>query len=144
MTLSQLDSNMRGRLSGVRILIGEDCPDLRMLYQDFLEAEGAAVQVVANGQEVCDLALAKSFDILLMDINMPKLNGLDAARKIRKAGVTLPIVALTAEIFGQRADECLRAGCTISVHKPFYTENLIQTLLKLLPNHESVKETELR
>jgi CheY-like chemotaxis protein len=119
------------RLSGIRVLIGEDCPDLQMLYQDLLEAEGALVTVAGNGEEVIARLPTQPFDLLLMDVNMPVLNGIEATRRLRQQGCQLPIVALTAEIFERRIEECRAAGCTTSVHKPFYAEDLILTLLKL-------------
>jgi two-component system, sensor histidine kinase len=124
------------RLSSVRILIGEDCPDLQMLYQDLLETEGAQVTVAGNGHEVIQQWQKQDFQLLLMDVNMPILNGIDATRKLRAQGCAIPIIALTAEIFGKRLEDCHQAGCTMTVHKPFYSEDLILTLLKLLnPTH---------
>ncbi len=131
------------RLSGMRILIGEDCEDLQLLYRDVLEGEGALVEIAGNGEEVLETIGRRDFHILLMDVNMPKLSGIEATKRLREMGCQLPIVALTAEIFAKRLEECRLAGCTTYVQKPFYSEDLISTLLKLvdIPREPLIEQT---
>jgi two-component system, sensor histidine kinase and response regulator len=91
--LSPLADQLRGR-----VLIAEDHPINREVLASFLTRMGLAVVLAENGAEAIELAIEQAFDLVLMDIQMPQINGLDAARHIKGLKPKLPIVAVTADI----------------------------------------------
>ncbi|MDB5429129.1 MAG: hybrid sensor histidine kinase/response regulator [Caulobacter sp.] len=103
---------------GARVLLAEDNPINAMLARALLEREGCTVVRAANGEEALDLAASGVFDIILMDVRMPKLSGLEAARALRARGVRTPIVALTADAFEDDRQACLAAGMDDFLVKP--------------------------
>jgi PAS domain S-box-containing protein len=113
------------RLDGIRVLLAEDAPDNQNLVTRFLTAVGAIVDVANNGEEAVEKALAKEFDIVLMDIQMPILDGYEATRKLRGLGYSVPIVALTAHALKEERDRCLENGCSAHLTKPVNKRDLI-------------------
>lgn len=113
------------RLEGVRVLIVEDAPENQMLLQHFLTIAGAVVKVADNGQEGVAKALAEEFDIILMDIQMPVLDGYQATRQLRGRAYRKPILALTAHALKEERDRCLAAGCDDHLTKPLNREELL-------------------
>jgi len=103
-----------------RILIVEDNEKNRMLLREILTVQGHEIHEAANGAEAVEIARAMKLDLILMDIQMPVMNGLDATRAIRaiEACKRLPIVALTASADAERTSECLHAGCVAVLGKP--------------------------
>ena len=107
-----------------RILLVEDCLDNQQFIAHVLRKAGAEVSVAENGQVAVDLALAakqagSAFDIILMDIQMPVMDGHEATRQLRKAGYTNPIIALTANTTPENRQKCLDSGCSEFMTKPF-------------------------
>ena len=96
----------------------------------FLSRAGAEVVTAENGEEAVAAASASEFDLILMDVQMPRLNGLDATRRIRESGVAVPILALTAFSSGGDRTSCLDAGMNDFLAKPFETAVLIQTVAR--------------
>ncbi len=111
-----------------RILVAEDGPSNRDFITFVLRKAGLNYHVVENGQEAVDAALAGNFDLVLMDINMPVMDGLTATANLRKRGYTQPIIALSANVLKEEQERCLVAGCNGFIAKPFITRNLLSRI----------------
>jgi hypothetical protein len=122
------------RLRGRRILLVEDQIDLRELMQRFLEGQGAELTICNNGQDAVDEASRSEFDAILMDIQMPILDGYEATRMLRHRGYTKPIVALTAHASTIDREKCYNAGCDFYLSKPLNTSHLMDLLTRQIPS----------
>ncbi len=120
-------------LKGLRVLVVDDAIDNQRLIARFLDAYGAVVQVASNGREGLDRALKESFDLLLMDMEMPVMDGYEATRTLRARGYDKPILALTAHAMKEERDRSLRAGFSDYLTKPIVFKELIQTLKHYMP-----------
>jgi CheY-like chemotaxis protein len=127
----------RRRLSGMHILVVEDNLINQQVAEELLISEGALVSLAANGQLGVDAIVAaaasKQFDAVLMDMQMPVLDGFGATRVIRKQLqlARLPIIAMTANAQASDREACLAAGMNEHVGKPFDLDNLVRTLLRV-------------
>jgi CheY-like chemotaxis protein/HPt (histidine-containing phosphotransfer) domain-containing protein len=132
--LSRGSSSSARRLRG-RVLLAEDGPDNQVLISTILRKAGAEVDVAPNGREALDMALAsagRAYDAILMDMQMPEMDGYEATETLRRSGYQGPIVALTAHaMFGDR-QKCLDAGCDEYVTKPVDCASLLATLARLM------------
>ncbi len=131
-----------GKLSG-RVLLAEDCADNARIVSAILERAGLKVQTAHNGQIACELALrqlrdGRPYDVILMDLNMPVLDGCDAARLLRSEGYQGPILALTASTDTCDRGRCVRAGCTAFTTKPVERDALLRTVAALIPQRAAV------
>lgn len=123
-------------LKGKNILLAEDNDEERQLFVLHLNAAEANVMAVENGllayQKGME-ALNKNaaFDVILMDIEMPEMNGIEAAQKLRAEGYQAPIIALTAYATKEEENKCLKAGCNQVLIKPVAREVLIKKLMKI-------------
>ncbi|MFI4896998.1 MAG: PAS domain-containing protein [Phycisphaerales bacterium JB059] len=118
-------------LHGAAILLVEDGEDNRRLLSLFLTKAGAEVTYAENGREGVDQTLraarsGRPFDLVLMDMQMPVLDGYDATREIRKAGYDRPVIALTAFATSEDRDRCMEAGCDDFLTKPISRTTLIE------------------
>ena len=103
---------------GARVLLAEDNPVNAMLARALLGREGCSVERAANGEEALAALAGAPFDVILMDMRMPVLDGLEATRRLRAAGVRTPVVALTANAFEEDRRACLEAGMDDFLTKP--------------------------
>ena len=129
-------------LAGARVLVAEDSPDNQRLIRHHLERAGAEVEVVENGQAACDLLgplpdLA-GFDMVLMDMQMPVMDGYTATQQLRELGGALPILALTASAGVSDGERCREAGCNEHLPKPFEPAQLITRCAAYLKDQEAV------
>ncbi|MBN2448355.1 MAG: response regulator [Phycisphaerae bacterium] len=123
-----------------RILVAEDGPDNQRLISALLRKLGADVTLADNGQVAVDAALAAvreghAFDVILMDMQMPVLDGYNATRMLRERHYTGPIVALTAHAMSQDRQRCIDAGCDDYATKPIVRDKLVETLQRQLSAH---------
>ncbi len=126
----------KGALTGLDILLAEDNQVNQRLATIMLESQGHRVTLASNGQEAVDLAGTGKFDLALMDVQMPHLDGLEATRLIRsgeQAGSHLPIIALTAHALKGDRERCLEAGMDGYVSKPLDLDRLEAEFLRVLP-----------
>lgn len=127
------DANGAADANGARVLLVEDGADNQLLVTRLLERAGCAVEVVANGRE-CLERMATShegFDVVLMDVQMPVMDGITATEELRKRGCTVPIVALTANAMATDREACLAAGCQAFLTKPIDRRQLVATVGRL-------------
>ncbi len=123
-------------LKGIRTLVVDDSEDNRMLIGHFLKGVGAEVDFARNGLEGCRKALTGAFDVVLMDIQMPEMDGYTATMKLRESGYNKPIVALTAHAMGEARKKCLQVGCSDHLTKPINVKALVSTVEKFgRPDH---------
>jgi CheY-like chemotaxis protein/HPt (histidine-containing phosphotransfer) domain-containing protein len=112
----------------VKILLAEDSIDNQELLRTVLGNVGAEVVVVENGRLAIERAEMGSFDVVLMDMNMPKMDGYETTRKLRDRGYQRPILALTANAMPGDCEHCLAAGCNAHLAKPIDRKQLIETV----------------
>ncbi|WP_291516648.1 CHASE domain-containing protein [Bdellovibrio sp. ArHS] len=126
--------DLRNLLKDVRILLVEDSEDNQEIFQHFLKAAGADVVVADDGEKAVESAFKIEPDIVLMDIQIPKMDGKEATKRIRQRGFTKPVIALTAHALNEEVQSCLAAGCNGQITKPVSGELLVQEVYFYL-NH---------
>ena len=128
------EAQIRSRHAGARILLAEDEPINQEVSRGLLEENGLKVDLAADGIEAVSLARQNRYAVILMDMQMPNLNGLDATRAIRgdTQNLATPILALTASAFTEDRQTCLDAGMNDYIAKPIQPEQLFATLLRWL------------
>ncbi|HSB96471.1 MAG TPA: response regulator, partial [Spongiibacteraceae bacterium] len=120
-----------GILQGLSVLIAEDHLLNRQVIDELLRDFAIAVTLVGNGAEAVARANPLDFDLVLMDLQMPVMDGLEATRNIRLrySAVELPIIAMTADAFSDVREQCYRVGMNDHITKPFELDNLIAALI---------------
>ncbi len=121
--------------SGKRFLVAEDMEVNREIAAEYLRKTGAAVEFAEEGRrcvEMISLAPAGYYDLVLMDINMPVMNGLEATKRLRQMGFTLPVIAMTANVGDRDRRAALDAGMDAFVEKPVRVEKLFSEIVKCL------------
>ncbi|MDC1437020.1 response regulator [Gammaproteobacteria bacterium] len=122
----------------VSILLAEDNKANQLVSKAMLNAIGADVELANDGLEVLSLLSSKPFELILMDCQMPNLDGLEATARIRQmegeAYQSIPIIALTADVQESTREECLRLGMNDFLSKPFMLNDLLAIIKKNLKN----------
>jgi CheY-like chemotaxis protein len=130
-----------GKKLNCRILLVEDVVANQQLIVRILEKAGADVSVADNGRHAVDLVLAaktadSAFDIILMDIQMPVMDGREATRQLRGIGYTNLIIAVTANAATEDRQQCLEAGCDDYMTKPFDISTFVAVVGKHLAQEQ--------
>ncbi|PZP55702.1 MAG: hypothetical protein DI586_05955 [Micavibrio aeruginosavorus] len=120
-------------LEPIRILVAEDNRVNQKVIRGLLEHQGHIVQIVENGQEAFDAATSKEFDLILMDMQMPVVDGLEGTKRIIESGVTTPIIALTANEMDEDIRRCREVGMIDHIGKPIRPFALFSTLAVYFP-----------
>ena len=120
-----------------RLLLVEDDPDVQRLLRRLLQKMNLEVEVASNGRVACHMAETsktegRPYDLILMDIQMPEMNGYEAARELRKRGWRGPIIAVTAHTAAGDREKCLAAGCSDYVTKPVIVTGLREIITRHL------------
>ena len=122
------------------ILLVDDGLANRKLIKLILEKAGCSITEAVNGKEAYDLALAGDFDVVLMDMQMPVMDGYEATSKLRQAGYKKTVIALTANTMLGDKEKCRKAGCDDFIPKPVEIDSLLQTLVPYLSHLPQVAE----
>jgi len=125
---------LRAQFPGTRILLAEDEPINQEVSRGLLEDVGLAVDLAEDGVQAVELAKQSRYALIVMDLQMPHLNGIDATKAIRALPgyATTPILAMTANAFGEDRQVCIDAGMNDQIGKPVDPAILFETLLKWL------------
>ncbi len=115
-------------LADLKFLLVEDTIDNQVLIRKILEVAGADVDLANDGLEALEKCSLNDYDAVLMDVQMPKMDGYQATDTLRKRGFLKPIIALTAHAFSDEAAKSFAAGCTMHLSKPIDRKNLIRIL----------------
>ena len=123
-----------------KVLLAEDNVDNQRLVSMYLKMLGADVVIANNGKEAVELTESDNFDLILMDMQMPVMNGLDATQRLREMNYTKPIVALTANAMKEDIDACYSVGCDDFIHKPISQQIFSNCIAKFLKANENTEE----
>lgn len=116
------------RLDGMKVLVVDDTEDNQLILRIFLSQSGASVDCADNGKDGMTLATSRDYDVILLDIQMPGLDGYQVVSGLRSRGYSKPVLALTAHALKGEREKCLSAGFTDFMTKPIVREMLIDRL----------------
>ncbi|TDT69189.1 PAS domain S-box-containing protein [Hypnocyclicus thermotrophus] len=114
--------------NGVNVLLAEDNEINQVVAKEILEKKGFMVDVVDNGKKVIEKVTENKYDIILMDLQMPIMDGIEATRELRLIGVDIPIIALTADAISGVKEKCIAAGMNGYISKPIVPEKMIKII----------------
>jgi PAS domain S-box-containing protein len=120
------------RIDGLRLLLVEDSLDNQIVVQRFLKMAGCEADLANHGREAIEKIQSKEYDVVLMDIQMPVMDGFEAIMEIRRLGYQLPVIALTAHALKEQRQQCLEKGFNSHITKPVNRDALITLLLQFM------------
>jgi CheY-like chemotaxis protein/anti-sigma regulatory factor (Ser/Thr protein kinase) len=129
----QNESQLVNNLDGLAVLVVEDNPVNRLVARELLNKLGCRVELANNGAEAVEILQKTRPDVVLMDVHMPVMDGLEATQAIRRSGNRVPIFAMTASAMAADQEMCLRAGMDGFLSKPLVLQNLVETLASAVP-----------
>ncbi|MBO9667476.1 MAG: response regulator [Bdellovibrio sp.] len=125
----------------VKVLLADDLPDNQILIRRYLKSDNFRVSCANDGFEAVRMASENDFDIILMDVQMPGMDGLEATRVLRAKGYNKPIIALTAHALQEEIEKSLDAGCNAHLTKPIHKSDLLRAIKDSLGGtHDVVKK----
>jgi hemerythrin-like metal-binding protein len=129
------ENRVQFRLNGLRILVADDVEPNRYTITRLLISEGAKVDFVCNGQEALDRVSDPrnaQYDLILMDVEMPLMNGLESTRRIKAISPKIPVIGLTAHALQQELEAGLQAGMDSQITKPAHLDDLVREILRFV------------
>lgn len=126
-----LVQRLAARHRGARILIVEDDVYGQEILAEYVHIAGLAADLAGDGVEALERAARAHYDLILMDVQMPEMDGYEATRQLRKLAPALPIIGQTAHALKEEREKCLAAGMVAYVAKPLE----LKTLLNLVKQH---------
>lgn len=124
------------RLEHLKILVAEDNADVWLVTQFFLEREGAETFHACDGIEAIEMAFQDDYNLVLMDIQMPQLDGLRATAELRRRGYDRPILALTAHAMREDREKSLLSGCDDHLTKPIRPDSLVEHIIAAMQRRQ--------
>jgi len=126
---------MSQSLSPLKVLVVEDNVINQIVMEGLLKTFGHEPHLVDNGREAIDRSKTESFDLILMDLHMPEIDGYETTRAIRSEGenTDIPIIAVTADALSGTKERCFEAGMNGYVTKPVDPDRLVAEILRLIP-----------
>lgn len=131
-SMSENDATDPVDLHGLKVLLAEDAPDMRFLVRRFLEEAGASVDSVDNGADAVNRTENGDYDLVLMDIQMPVMDGYDAVERLREHGYRRPVIALSGYGTREEQERCLRSGFDRHLVKPVDRRGLLNDIGRTL------------
>jgi len=130
-------------LNNARFLVVEDYPTNQEVAKYMIESAGGHISIAENGLIALDIFKEGDFDIILMDVQMPKMDGYEATREIRKipGGANIPIIGMTANVFEKDKQDCISAGMNDFISKPLDFKKLLEIVTRWLPSVDSAGES---
>lgn len=119
------------KLNGLRVLLAEDSADNQILVGRFLRMAGALVEMAENGEVAIEKMRHNKFDVVLMDLQMPLMDGYEATTELRRQGYQTPIIALTAHALNQERTRCLASGFDEHISKPIDRHTLVNGIARV-------------
>lgn len=120
------------RVMFVRVLVVDDTKNIRLLLTKCLEMEGYEVETATEGQAALDMLAAENFELLFLDVKLPRLSGTEVLRRIREIGLSMPVVMMTAYATVKNAVDCTNLGAVAYLQKPFTSEKIKMVLEEVL------------
>jgi signal transduction histidine kinase/CheY-like chemotaxis protein len=141
-TQEQRDVIKGGEFRGCRILLAEDVEINREILLASMEGTGAEIDCAENGLQALRIVSEnpKKYDIVFMDVQMPEMDGLESTRNIRKSGIKIPVIAMTANVFKEDIERCLAAGMNDHIGKPLDMANVMKKVRKYWNKNKRVPE----
>ncbi|MBD3610215.1 MAG: response regulator [Gammaproteobacteria bacterium] len=140
-TLGNLGTSVR--LSG-NVLLAEDRIDNQQLFSIYINKAGANLTIVNNGEDAVEEALEHHFEVILMDLQMPVMNGIDAVKTLRKKACHTPVIALTANTQDEDREQCLRAGFNDFLTKPVTRSAFLEVMARYLNQEDGTSAKPIR
>ena len=144
----ELADEDKSSLQGKAILVVEDTQSIALLIEHLLRDAGAKIYLAENGAEGEKMLLdakqrESGFDLVLMDMMMPVMDGFEATRRIRASGIETPIVAMTAMAINDECEKCIEAGCDFFLTKPIKTAEFSAQICAILDSAEKKQQTQI-
>lgn len=115
-------------LDGIKILVVDDSPDNQLIISRYLSSAGGQVDLASNGSDAIMKANSYNYDVLLMDLRMPIMDGYQTTSELRRSGYQNPIIAVTAHALAEEKQRCLNSGFNDFISKPISRETLVETV----------------